>query len=81
MYYVYILKDDFDKIYTGYSSNLKSRLKSHLLGTTTTTSDFSNPKLIYYESYLSEDAARTREKKLKQYGSSYTGLLKRLGLK
>lgn len=81
MYYIYIIQDEFDKIYTGYSSNLKNRLRSHLLGTTTTTAKFVNPKLIYYEAYLSEKLARERETKLKQYGSSYTGLIKRLGLK
>jgi len=81
MYYVYILQDENNKIYTGYSSDLRNRLKSHLQGTTKTTSHFTNPRLIYYEAYFSEELARSRENKLKQYGSSYTGLLKRLGLK
>ncbi|MFC1727599.1 hypothetical protein ACFL0Y_03695 [Patescibacteria group bacterium] len=39
------------------------------------------PKLIYYEAYQSENKAKNREKKLKQYGSSYQGLLKRIGLR
>ena len=81
MYYIYILQDDNKNLYVGYSSNLRNRLKSHIMGTTVTTAKFINPKLIYYEAYETEEKAREREKKLKQYGSSYTGLLKRLGLK
>ncbi len=81
MYYVYLLKDLKNKIYIGYSSNLKNRIKSHLNSKVVTTSKMDQPKLIYYESYEDEPLARTRELKLKQFGSSYTGLLKRLGLK
>lgn len=81
MYYVYVLQDDNNYTYVGYSSNLRNRLKSHQMGTTVTTAKFANPKLIYYEAYETEKKAREREKKLKQYGSSYAGLLKRLGLK
>ena len=81
MYYVYLLKDLKNKIYIGYSSNLKNRIKSHLDSKVVTTSKMDQPKLIYYESYEDESLARTRELKLKQFGSSYTGLLKRLGLK
>ncbi len=39
-----------------------------------------NPKLIYYEAYGEENSAKLREKKLKQFGSSYHGLIKRLKL-
>ena len=81
MHYVYILKDAVNHLYIGYSSNLKQRLASHLRGETITTSKMICPKLIYYESYDTEKMARNREIKLKQFGSSYTGLLKRLGLK
>jgi putative endonuclease len=81
MYYVYIIQDDRNKLYVGYSSNLRQRLKAHLLGSTHTTANFINPRLIYYESYESEQLAKNRETKIKQYGSSYTGLIKRLGLK
>ena len=40
-----------------------------------------NPKLFYYEVYSNEDLAKERGEKLKQHGSSYHGLLKRLGIK
>lgn len=81
MYYVYILQDRNSRIYIGYSSDLKRRIVSHNSGDTYTTSRMDKPKLIYYESYTEEKLARERETKLKQFGSSYTGLLKRLGLK
>lgn len=81
MYYVYLLKDSHETLYIGYSSNLQQRLKSHLNKEVITTSKMENPRLIYYESYELESLARRRELKLKQFGSSYAGLLKRLGLK
>lgn len=81
MHYVYLLKDLNNKLYIGYSSSLRQRIKSHLNSEVATTSKMSNPQLIYCESYELESLARTRELKLKQFGSSYTGLLKRLGLK
>lgn len=80
MYYVYLLQGDKEKIYVGYTNDLKRRLHEHLRGKTYTTKRIRNIKLIYYEAYLSQEKAEVREKKLKQYGSSYQGLLKRLGL-
>lgn len=81
MYYVYILKDKLGKLYTGYSSNLKSRISEHEAGMVYTTSRMCEPKLVYYEAYDDKSLAQDREKKLKKYGSSYIGLLKRLKIK
>ncbi|MEI6691014.1 MAG: GIY-YIG nuclease family protein [bacterium] len=81
MYYVYILKDLTKKLYIGYSADLKERIKAHLNKTEYTTKKMNNPELIYYEAYSIEKLARNRELKLKAFGSSYAGLLKRLGLK
>ncbi|MGB9847741.1 MAG: GIY-YIG nuclease family protein [Minisyncoccia bacterium] len=81
MYYVYLLKDEFSKIYIGYTHDLRKRLKEHLNKRVFTTKRMGNIKLIYYEAYWSEDLAKLREKKLKQFGSTYQGLIKRLGLK
>ena len=80
MYYVYLLQDIKGKLYTGYSSNLKRRIREHNQKKTYTTKRMHNPKLIYYEAYLGEIEAKEREIKLKQYGSSYHGLIKRLKL-
>ena len=81
MFYVYLLKDEKDKIYIGYSSDLKRRIQEHQSQNVYTTKRMINPRLFYYEAYTTELAAKTREKKLKQYGSSYQGLLTRIGLK
>ena len=81
MYYVYLLKDEQNKHYIGYSSNLKRRISEHFANKVFTTKKMLNPKLIYYEAYENEMLAKEREKKLKQFGSSYTGLIKRIELK
>ena len=81
MYYVYLLSDDIKKVYIGYSENVERRIKEHKNKKVYTTRRMKNPKLFYYEAYIDLESAKEREKKLKQYGSSYHGLLKRLGLK
>ena len=81
MYCVYLLKGENDKLYVGYTENLKRRLDEHNRRQVYTSRRLLNPKLFYYEAYIDMDSARERERKLKQYGSSYHGLLKRLHLK
>jgi len=81
MYYVYVLKDDNGKLYIGRSDDLKTRIKDHLNKKVFTTKKYTHPKLIYYEAYSERELSKDREKKLKQFGSSYNGLLKRLKLK
>jgi len=79
MYYVYLLKDPTSKrIYVGYTSNLRRRLKEHREGKTYTTRRFTSIELIYYESYKSAEDAKDREKKIKQYGNSLGILKKRI---
>lgn len=81
MYYVYLLVDKDNKKYIGFSSNLRRRIKEHLKAKVYTTKRMNKPELFYYEAYTSKEEAVEREQKLKQYGSSYQGLLKRLKLK
>lgn len=81
MYYVYILRDDNGQLYIGRSDNLQQRIKDHLRKNVYTTKKMLNPHLIYYEAYSERELSKEREKKLKQFGSSYSGLLKRLRLK
>jgi len=81
MYYIYLLKNAQGKLYIGYSKDLRRRIKEHHLGKTYTTRRMGETKLIYYEAYEDEYAAKEREKKLKQFGSSYKGLIKRLKIK
>jgi len=76
MHYVYILKRKNHakhSYYIGYSSDLKRRLKEHQDSNETA-------ELIYYDAYSTEMLARTRERKLKHYGSAWRGLKKRLNL-
>jgi len=78
MYYVYLLRDKNGVFYVGYSSDLRQRINEHRLGKVRTTRKMKEPKLVYFEAYASEELAKEREKKLKQFGSSFNGLLKRL---
>ncbi len=82
MYYVYLLKSIKDKgFYIGYSSDLKKRIEEHLKGFVNSTKNRKPLELFYYEAYKTKDEALAREKKLKNFGSSYKGLLKRLNYK
>lgn len=66
MYYVYILYSQKDKkLYTGYSPDLKSRIKKHNSGYIKATKYRRPLELIYYESYKEEPDAKRREKYLK----------------
>ena len=70
-FYTYVLKcEKTGTFYTGTTDNLERRLKEHKKG-----GDF---RLIYYEAYQSEKAARQREKKLKYYGSAWRALKQRV---
>lgn len=82
MYYVYVLKSETDEgFYIGYSSDLKTRVNQHFLGKVEATKYRRPIRLVYYESYLAEDLARERERRLKDFGSAYNALLKRLKYK
>lgn len=71
MFYTYILRNKgINDFYIGFTEDLKRRVKQH---------QSSSPcKLIYYEAYLEEEQARERERKLKQYGSAWQALKKRI---
>jgi len=68
MYYVYLLKNEYNKIYIGYSCDLGRRVEEH--GKTW--------ELVYYEAYRAKKDAILRERKLKHYGNSLAHLKKRL---
>lgn len=65
----------------GFTDTIPRRFEQHTLGMVESTKDRRPLELLYYEAYIFEKEARLREQKLKQFGSAYTGLLKRLGLK
>ena len=65
MYYVYILKMCNNQLYTGFTSDLKRRLKDHESGKVKSTKLRRPLQLIHYEAYKLESDARRREKFLK----------------
>jgi putative endonuclease len=66
MFYVYILKSKLDnKLYTGFSSNLRKRLVGHERGEVDSTKNRRPLELIYYEAYKDKENALKREKFLK----------------
>lgn len=66
MFYVYLLQSkDTGKIYTGFSADLKQRLRQHLSGGVHTTKRMGKIELIFYEAFAHEADARRREIYLK----------------
>ncbi len=66
MFYIYILKSKLDnKLYTGFSGNLKKRLIEHKKGNVESTKNRRPLELIYYEAYSEIGTALKREKFLK----------------
>ncbi len=66
MFYVYLLEsEEGNHLYTGYTSDLKKRLREHNQGLNSSTKRYGRWRLIYYEASLNKDDARRREKYLK----------------
>ena len=79
MYYVYILQSlKDDKIYTGFTANIKNRLKQHTNGEVASTKNRRPLRLIYYQAFLSEKDARHEEKYLKSGGNAKNELKLRI---
>ena len=67
MHYVYILESlsHPDRLYTGYSTDLKQRLQDHNEGTTAHTAKYRPCRLVTYVAFTDEAKARAFEKYLK----------------
>ncbi len=79
MFYVYVLKSKKDnKLYFGFTKDLKKRFKEHQTGLVPSTKPRVPFDLIYYESYKSERDAKGREFKLKKGKRAYEQLKKRI---
>ena len=77
MYYVYILQNlETGKSHTGFSENLKARLKSHKEKTVKTTKS-ARHKLIFYSAFENKTKALNFEKYLK-HGSGFAFAKKHL---
>ena len=64
-YYVYILLASDNKLYVGYSTNLKARYELHTKGYVKSTKHRRPLKLIHYEYFISRKDAKAREVYLK----------------
>jgi len=73
MYYAYILQSKKDnQFYTGYTDDLKERLKLHNAGKVVSTKNRLPLRLVYYEACLNQQDATHREKYLKtSWGKRY----------
>lgn len=67
MNYVYILKCSDDTLYTGYTTELKRRIKEHNDGKGAKYTRGRTPvELVYYEKKKSKSSAMKREYEIKQ---------------
>ena len=78
MYYVYVLKGKDDRLYIGYTKDLRKRVELHNSKKVFSTARRGPMKLVYYEAYTNQQDATGREKKLKEFKSSYSQLKKRI---
>ncbi|OGF64660.1 excinuclease ABC subunit C [Candidatus Giovannonibacteria bacterium RIFCSPHIGHO2_01_FULL_45_24] len=65
MFYIYVLLNKNNYLYTGFTYDLRKRFKEHNEKKSTYTKYRGPYKLIYYEACLDENDARQREKYLK----------------
>ncbi|MFZ2149770.1 MAG: GIY-YIG nuclease family protein [Minisyncoccia bacterium] len=65
MYTVYVLKDKNNKVYKGFTNDIKRRLQEHKSGHTKTTSKTKELELVYKEEINDFKTARERELYLK----------------
>ncbi|KKQ51225.1 MAG: hypothetical protein US70_C0021G0016 [Parcubacteria group bacterium GW2011_GWD2_38_11] len=77
MYYFYVIKNENNELYYGYTADLKKRFLQHNNG-----ENFSTKKhiwrLVFYEAYFSDEDAREREKQIKQFGQAWAQLRRRM---
>jgi putative endonuclease len=79
MYQVYILKSKKNNtLYVGYTNNLERRLQEHNIGRVAYTRNLRPWNLVYYESFVSLEDAKRREKGLKYFGKAFGQLRNRI---
>jgi len=77
MYYVYIIKNENDDIYIGYSQDLRRRLREHNEGKNRSTKNHVW-EVVYYEAYKNMQDAKEREERLKLHGQAKAQLKRRI---
>ena len=66
MFYVYIIKSkNNNRLYKGFTKNLKLRLKEHNSGNVKSTKSFRPWELVYYEAFINKEDALREENFLK----------------
>ncbi len=79
MYHVYVLiSENNNSFYVGYTKDIERRVQQHNRGEVKYTQVYRPWRLVYYESYLVLEDAKTREKNLKYFGRAFTNLKKRI---
>ena len=79
MYYMYVLKGHMQhKLYIGVTNDLRRRFAEHTSGKSTYTRKSEKWTLVYYEAYANREDAYDRERLLKQFGSAYGHLKRRI---
>ena len=80
MWYFYILQSlkEPNYFYKGSTGDLRDRLKRHNEGEVLSTRPRRPWRVVYYEAYLNEKAARLRESSVKKSGSVSVPLLRRI---
>jgi len=77
MHYVYLLRDEQQKLYVGYSANLKERIRDHQHKRVGTTKVYQGPKLLWYCAFYDKKVALDFERYLKE-GSGHAFARKHL---
>jgi len=80
MWYFYILQSKKNRnwFYKGSTGDLRDRIRRHTEGEVAATRPYRPLRLVYYEAYVSEKAARLRERNVKQSGSISVPLIRRI---
>ena len=80
MWYFYILQSQKTNnyFYKGSTNDLRRRFRQHQSGEVTASDPHRPFRLVYYEAYTNEKAARDREACVKKSGSSWGALMKRV---
>ena len=66
-YYVYVILCEGNSFYTGYTKNLRSRLRLHVIGKGARYTRMHKPrKLVHVEKFQNRSEAMKREKRIKK---------------
>ena len=75
MYYVYVIANEHNDTYIGYTGNLEERLKKHKTNGSTKGHEW---HYVYYEAFKDKRDAVLREQRLKSHGQSIRQLKVRI---